>query len=211
MEQHDAGEDPTAVGPVALGGSVLKPWRTVRSADPDELLERAARGDEPAFAAFYDLMIDRVFGLVRSVVRDPARSEEVTQEVMLELWRTAPRFSAERGSAATWALTVAHRRAVDRVRSEQSSRDRDLRVAVRDAEPPVADVAGVVEDRLDRERVGRALAELTETQRQAVELAFFGGYTHREVAAMLDLPLGTVKTRVRDGLIRLRDRLEVAS
>jgi RNA polymerase sigma-70 factor (ECF subfamily) len=174
-------------------------------------LEQAARGDEAAFAGFYDVVASRVFGLVRSVVRDPARAEEVTQEVMLELWRTAPRFDSARGSAVTWALTIAHRRAVDRVRSEQASRDRDERVAVRDAVMPEADVAMLVEDRLDRERVGRALDELTDAQRRSVELAFYGGYSHREVAALLDLPLGTVKTRIRDGLIRLRDRLEVAT
>lgn len=193
---------------------VRTPWRTTRSGAPtdvDQLLVLASRGDEPAFAAFYDLMIDRIFGLVRSVVRDPARSEEVTQEVMLELWRTAPRFSPDRGTASAWALTIAHRRAVDKVRSEQASRDRDHRVAVRNAERPSADVATLVEDRLDRERVSRALQELTATQRESVELAFLGGYSHSEVAAMLDLPLGTVKTRIRDGLIRLRDRLEVAS
>lgn len=179
--------------------------------DPDDLLVRAARGEEEAFAAFYDLMVDRVFGLIRSVLRDPARSEEVTQEVMLELWRTAPRFTATRGSAATWALTIAHRRAVDRVRSEVASRDRDHRFAVRDAVPYAPDVAVLVEDRLDRERVNRAMQELTASQRESVELAFSGGYSHSEVAAMLDLPLGTVKTRIRDGLIRLRDRLEVTS
>jgi len=179
--------------------------------DPDDLLDRAARGDEQAFAAYYDLMADRVYGLIRSVLRDPARSEEVTQEVMLELWRTAPRYTASRGSSTTWALTIAHRRAVDRVRSEVASRDRDHRVAVRDAVTEAPDVAVLVEDRLERERVTRALQELTESQRESVELAFYGGYSHREVAAMLDLPLGTVKTRIRDGLIRLRDRLEVTS
>jgi RNA polymerase sigma-70 factor, ECF subfamily len=177
----------------------------------DDLLSQAARGDEAAYAEFYDAVVDRVFGLIRSVVRDPARSEEVTQEVMLELWRTAPRFTATRGSATTWALTIAHRRAVDRVRSEVASRARDERVAVRDARGDEPDVAALVVDSLDRERVGRAMAELTETQRESVELAFFGGYSHREVAAMLELPLGTVKTRIRDGLIRLRDRLEVAT
>ena len=185
--------------------------RPPAASDPDGLLEQAARGDETAFAGFYDAVASRVFGLVRSVVRDPARAEEVTQEVMLELWRTAPRFDSSRGSAVTWALTIAHRRAVDRVRSEQASRDRDERVAVRDAVVPAADVAMLVEDRLDRERVTRALDELTEVQRRSVELAFYGGYSHREVAALLDLPLGTVKTRIRDGLIRLRDRLEVAT
>jgi len=185
--------------------------RTSAADQTDDLLTRAARGDEAAFAEFYDAVVDRVFGLIRSVVRDPARSEEVTQEVMLELWRTAPRFTATRGSATTWALTIAHRRAVDRVRSEVASRARDERVAVRDAGGDEPDVALLVEDRLDRERVGRAMAELTDTQRESVELAFYGGYSHREVAAMLELPLGTVKTRIRDGLIRLRDRLEVAT
>jgi RNA polymerase sigma-70 factor (ECF subfamily) len=188
-----------------------KATRSSAADHTDDLLSRAARGDEAAYAEFYDAVVDRVFGLIRSVVRDPARSEEVTQEVMLELWRTAPRFTATRGSATTWALTIAHRRAVDRVRSEVASRARDERVAVRDAGAEEPDVAVMVEDRLDRERVGRAMAELTETQRESVELAFYGGYSHREVAAMLDLPLGTVKTRIRDGLIRLRDRLEVAT
>ena len=202
--QTDPGQD----------AQVFKP-RTVTHhevvSDPGDLLDRAACGDEQAFAAFYDLVVDRVFGLIRSVLRDPARSEEVTQEVMLELWRTAPRFTASRGSATTWALTIAHRRAVDRVRSEVASRDRDHRVAVRDTVAEAPDVAVLVEDRLDRERVNRAMQELTEPQRESVELAFYGGYSHREVAAMLDLPLGTVKTRIRDGLIRLRDRLEVTT
>lgn len=171
----------------------------------------AGRGDEGAFAGFYDLMADRVFGLVRSVLRDPARSEEVAQEVMLELWRTAPRFASERGSAVSWSLTVAHRRAVDRVRSEVAARDREQRVAVRDHVPDGPDVALAVEDQLDRERVHRALAELTDAQRESIELAYFRGFSHREVAAALDLPLGTVKTRIRDGMIRLRDRLEVTA
>lgn len=189
-------------------------WRELRVVPPvnaEVYLSRAARGDEAAFAGFYDLVVDRVFGLVRSVLRDPARSEEVTQEVMLELWRTAPRYSPERGSAVTWALTIAHRRAVDRVRSEVASRERDHKVAVRDATGPAPDIADHVGDRLEQERVRRALDELTESQRQSVELAFLGGYSHSEVAAMLGLPLGTVKTRIRDGLIRLRDRLEVTT
>lgn len=175
----------------------------------DALLSKAARGDEAAFASFYDHVIARVFGTVRSVVRDPAVSEEVTQEVMLELWRTAPRFDPEVGSAVTWSLTVAHRRAVDRVRSEQARRDREERDARRTPVSPEPDAGNVVVDLLDRERVSRALAELTDTQRQSIELAFYGGHSHSEVAALLDLPLGTVKTRIRDGLIRLRDRLEV--
>jgi len=181
----------------------------VRAAD--QLLSQVAKGDEEAFAQFYDLVIARVFGLVRSVLRDPARSEEVTQEVMLELWRSAPRYQPSLGSATTWALTIAHRRAVDRVRSEQASRDRDDRHARNNPEGTAADTESVVIDLLDRERVVRALGELTEPQRESIELAFFGGHSHSEVAALLDLPLGTVKTRIRDGLVRLRDRLEVIS
>lgn len=175
----------------------------------DALLSKAARGDEAAFASFYDHVIARVFGIVRSVVRDPAVSEEVTQEVMLELWRTAPRFDPGAGSALKWTLTVAHRRAVDRVRSEQARRDREERDALRTPVAPEPDAGNVVVDLLDRERVSRALAELTDIQRQSIELAFYGGHSHSEVAALLDLPLGTVKTRIRDGLVRLRDRLEV--
>jgi RNA polymerase sigma-70 factor (ECF subfamily) len=177
--------------------------------DPDQLLTQVGRGDQQAFAAFHDLVVARVFGIVRSVLRDPARSEEVTQEVMLELWRTAPRYQASMGRAVTWALTIAHRRAVDRVRSEQASRDREQRH--HDANPEVAepDVSLAVEDGFDRARVRKALTELTPAQRESIELAFYAGHSHTEVAALLDLPLGTVKTRIRDGLIRLRDRLEV--
>lgn len=189
----------------------LRTNRNREAPDADALLVRSARGDEAAFAAFYDVLIDRIFGLVRSVLRDPARSEEVTQEVMLELWRTAPKYSPERGSASGWALTIAHRRAVDRVRSETAARERDHRVAVRDAAPDAPDVGELVDASLERERVRRALGELTGPQRESIELAFFGGYSHSEVAATLGLPLGTVKTRIRDGLIRLRDRLEVTS
>jgi len=178
---------------------------------PDELLGLAARGDRDAFAKFYDVIVGRIFGIVRSVVRDPARSEEVTQDVMLEIWRTASRFDRSMGSATTWSLTIAHRRAVDKVRSEQSSRERDTRHVQQNPETPTPDAATVVVDQLDRERVIRALSELTETQRESIELAFFGGHSHSEVAVLLDLPLGTVKTRIRDGMIRLRDRLEVMS
>jgi RNA polymerase sigma-70 factor (ECF subfamily) len=185
--------------------------RRSRGVNGDALLVAAAKGDESAFAEFYDLVAGRVYGIVRSVVRDPARSEEVTQEVMLELWRTAPRYQRGLGSATTWALTIAHRRAVDRVRSEQASRDREQRVASASTEVPVPDTGSVVVDKLDRERVRRALGELTDTQRESIELAYFGGHSHSEVAALLELPLGTVKTRIRDGLVRLRDRLEVMS
>jgi RNA polymerase sigma-70 factor, ECF subfamily len=177
--------------------------------DVDTLLERVARGDRIAFAQLYDRVSGALYGLIRQVLRDPAQSEEVTQEVLLEIWRTAPRFDANRGSAKAWMMTMAHRRAVDRVRSEQASRDRDDKVGARETQRDFDVVAEAVETRLEQQQVRRALDQLTDLQREAVELAYYGGHTYREVAELLDTPLGTVKTRLRDGLIRLRDTLGV--
>jgi RNA polymerase sigma-70 factor (ECF subfamily) len=169
------------------------------------LLALVARGDQTAFATVYDRAAAQVFGLVRRVVRDPAQSEEVTQEVMLEVWRTASRFDPHRGSAMTWLMTMAHRRAVDRVRSGQAAAERELRASVAVTDYDV--VAEEVETRLDAQRVRRCLDSLTELQRESVTLAYYGGYTYREVAGLLGVAVGTVKTRMRDGLIRLRDCL----
>jgi RNA polymerase sigma-70 factor (ECF subfamily) len=175
----------------------------------DHLLVLVARGEQQAFEALYEQLAGAVLGLVRRVVRDPAQSEEVTQEVLVEVWRTASRFDPARGSARSWVLAMAHRRAVDRVRSAQSASDRDHR-AGRDAQQRAYDdVAEQVEIRLEHEQVRRGMATLTELQREAVTLAYYGGCTYREVAELLDVPLGTVKTRLRDGLIRLRDYLGV--
>jgi RNA polymerase sigma-70 factor (ECF subfamily) len=175
----------------------------------DELVLRVARGDTAAFERLYDQVIAKVFGVIRRVLRDPEQSEEVAQEVMVETWRRATRFDPALGSATTWILTVAHRRAVDRVRSAQAAHDRELRVAARDQEPAYDQVADQVETRLEQEQVRRCLAALTDLQQESVTLAYYGGYTYREVAELLDVPLGTVKTRLRDGLIRLRDCLGV--
>ena len=171
------------------------------------LLGRVARGDQDAYAAVYDRTAGQVLGLVLSIVRDPAQSEEVMQEVLLDVWRSASRFDAGLGSAAAWMMTLAHRRAVDRVRSEQKAAERELRVA--SSAVAYDEVAEAVEARLDRERVRRCLGSLTELQRESVTLAYYGGYTYREVAGLLGVAIGTVKTRMRDGLIRLRDCLGV--
>lgn len=179
------------------------------SREPDDLLVQVARGDRAAFEALYDVMIPQVFGVVRRVLRDPAQSEEVTQDVLVEVWRSATRYERGRGSARSWILTIAHRRAVDRVRSEQASRDREDRVAQHDRDRPFDRVAAEVEHRFETAQVREALDHLTGVQREAIELAYYGGNTYREVAALLDTPLGTIKTRMRDGLIRLRDAMEV--
>jgi len=165
----------------------------------EQLLQRVATGDRDAFADLYDRTAPRVFGLVKRLLRDHAQSEEVTQEIFLEIWQTAARYDASKGGA------------IDRVRASQASRDRDVRIGIRDHAPSFDSVVEDVEVRIESERVKEAMLRLTELQRQAVQLAYFGGYSHREVAAMLSVPVGTVKTRLRDGMIRLRDELGVAS
>jgi RNA polymerase sigma-70 factor (ECF subfamily) len=149
-----------------------------------------------------------VFGLVGRVVRNPAQAEEVTQEVFVELWRTASRFDPARGTARAWIMTCAHRRAVDRVRSAERAARRDDLAGRRDQGRSYDQVAEQVEATLEREQVRRSLDALTDLQRQAVVLAYHGGYTHREISELLGVPSGTVKTRLRDGLLRLRDHLE---
>ena len=175
------------------------------------LLTRAARGDEAAFAALYDATSTRVHGLVVRVVRDRAQSEEVTQDAYLDIWRHCTRFDSTKGSALSWMLTIAHRKAVDRIRSVEASKAREVTYEATTVEREHDTTLEQVEVRLDQQRVRRALASLTDTQRGAVELAYLGGHTHTEVAALLDIPLGTAKTRIRDGLIRLRDTLEVTA
>jgi len=167
-----------------------------------------ARGDAAAFEAVYEQLGPSVLGIVRRVVRDPAQAEEVAQDVLLEVWRTAFKFDASRGSGLAWVMTLAHRRAVDRVRSVQKESERERRTAAADI--PYDEVTEAVESRLDRERVRRCLGSLTELQRESVTLAYYGGYTYGQVALLLGIPTGTVKTRMRDALIRLRDCLGVA-
>lgn len=174
-----------------------------------ELLRRCARGDEQAFAELYDATARRVHGLVLRVVRDPAQAEEVTQEVYLQAWRTSARYDAHKGSALSWLMTLAHRRAVDRVRAAEAASRQDTTYHQRTQVVPHDATAEAAESSIEARRVRTALAELSTVQREALELAYFGGYTHTEVATMLDLPVGTAKTRIRDGLIRLRDAMGV--
>ena len=173
------------------------------------LLARVARGDREAFRRVCGELAGPVYGAIRQVLRDPAQSERVAQESLLEVWRTAPRFDPARGSAAAWVLALAHRRAVDRVRPRNPSSRRERRAAPHAGTGTGPQGAEVVEVTLDRVRVLRCLDALTEVQRESIKLAYYRGYSGPQVAALLGVTPGTVPTRIRDGLIRMRDSLEV--
>ena len=198
-----------ASAPGGASASTATGATATTGADLADLLRRSSRGDEAAFAELYDATSRRLYGLVLRIVRDHAMSEEVTQEVYLDVWRQCARFDPERGSAISWLLTIAHRSAVDRVRASEASRRRDDAHAATHQDIDFDTTAESAQASLEAQRVRRALTTLTDAQRSAVELAYLGGYTHTEVARLLDLPLGTAKTRIRDGLIRLRDTLGV--
>ena len=187
--------------------SVLRVVGGEREPSERELMRRVARGDEASFGLLYDRLSPLVFGVVVTVVKDRAIAEEVTQEVFVELWRLATRFDDDKGSVRGWTATLAHRRAVDQVRSEQSRRTREERDVAQSLAPTVDDVAEQVEAAFDHADVRDALDALTAKQREAVTLAYFGGHTYHEVAALLEVPEGTVKTRIRDALIKLRDSI----
>ncbi|WP_265446036.1 ECF RNA polymerase sigma factor SigK [Flexivirga meconopsidis] len=172
-----------------------------------DLLQQVGQGDEHAFARLYDEAAARLHGLVCRVVVDRALAEEVTQEVFLEIWRGSPSFDASRGSALSWMFTIAHRKAVDRVRAVDASRRRDTTYSAEQNAPSYDSTAELVDDRMRADRVRSAIGALTDRQREAVELAYFEGLSHTEVADRLGIPLGTAKSRIRDGLLRLRDAL----
>jgi RNA polymerase sigma-70 factor, ECF subfamily len=170
----------------------------------DSLLAAVGRGDRASFSHLYDLVAPRVLGLATRVLVDPAQAEEVMQDVFLEVWQTADRFDPSRGRGITWILTMTHRRAIDRVRASQSSRDRDERAGIRELASSGPSIEDEVDIAIEHERVLRALATLSELQRESVELAYFQGLTQSEIAQRLDIPIGTVKTRTRDAMFKLR-------
>ncbi|MBD8140848.1 sigma-70 family RNA polymerase sigma factor [Frigoribacterium sp. CFBP 13605] len=203
------------------GASLLYPFRTngspvslapalpaVTRRSGDELLALVGEGNERAFAVFYDCTVSRVLGLVRRILVDPAQSEEVTQEVFLAAWQDAPLFDPTEGTAVGWLLMRARRRAIDRVRSSQAGRDRDVAVGIRDHEPSRDDVAEEAEISVEHHRVARAMRTLTVAHREALELTYYGGFTRSEAAVRAGVPIGTMKTRIRDALVALRKHVD---
>ncbi len=174
------------------------------------LLERTAQGDHEAFSDFYGQTSARVFGLVRRVLLDRELSEDVTQEVYVMVWQTASKYSPMAGSPMAWLMTIAHRRAVDRVRSHHSSQIRDRRWAGHTGNMPYDVVSETVIDRMDAQTLHRSLGCLSALQREAIVLAYLGSLTYRQVAEQLATPLPTIKSRIRSGLTRLRTELEPA-
>lgn len=173
------------------------------------LLERAAMGDQRAFDALYLATSPRLLGLTARILQDRAQAEEVTQEAFLQAWRQADRFRPERGSAIAWLMQIAHARAVDRVRAVRAQRDRDLLHGARESASWMAPVSDVAEAAIRARQVRKALGLLSSAHREAIVLAYLGGMTHSEIADHLGIPLGTAKTRVRDGMRRLRLLLDV--
>lgn len=179
-------------------------------ADLGELLSFVARGNEAAFGAVYDQMGASVYGLARRVIRDPSRAEEVAQEVFLQIWQTAARFDPARGKGKSWILTLAHRRAVDAVRHDQAATNRDRKYDWSGG-PDYDQVEEKVTVNLEHEQVRRCMGGLTDLQREAVHLAYYQGFTYAEIATVLDVNPATIKTRMRDGLVRLRDCMGVVA
>jgi RNA polymerase sigma-70 factor (ECF subfamily) len=170
-----------------------------------QLIVTTARGENGAFDALFRHLSGPVYRAALAAIRDPAQAEEVTQEVLLEIWRTAGHFDPDKGTARAWAFTIARRRAIDRVRSVTAEASRERRTA--GAVVSWDCVSETVEDTLDRERLTLSLDRLSGPQRQAIMLAYYGGHTHHEVAVILGVAVGTVKGRIRAGLARLRDTM----
>jgi RNA polymerase sigma-70 factor (ECF subfamily) len=221
------GEDRTDPGPQTTAGTLcLRVMETPNAPNPEAaapasaaadvnrrlgaLLGQIADGDQAAFAEFYQVTSRRVFGMARRVLVDAELSEDATQEVFLQVWQSAARFDANAGSPLAWLMTIAHRRAVDKVRSAQSSTDREARYGASSQEIEHDSVSDEVGSRLEAEAVVRCLETLTATQQESVRLAYYGGLTYREVAERLNAAVPTIKSRIRDGLIRLKTCLGVS-
>jgi RNA polymerase sigma-70 factor, ECF subfamily len=170
----------------------------------EALVALVARADEEALAELYDRFGRVAYGLALRIVRDPALAEDAVQEGFLAVWRSAARFVAERAKASTWILTLTHRRAVDLVRKEQPRRAEPLDVAPHESGDDTQEEAWL---RLRRARVQEALKQLPDKQREAIELAYYGGFTQSELADRLGEPVGTIKSRMFSGLSNLRDML----
>ncbi len=179
------------------------------TAELDALLRRVGHRDRDAFAAFYDATCSRVYGVVLRVLRDRGYSEETTQEIYLQVWRSAETYDPAAGSALAWVLTLAHRRAVDRVRAEQSATQRDSRWGATTVERAVDEVSDAVMSGEERRRVAACLDGLTDIQRECIELAYYQGLTYVQVAERLSANLATIKSRMRDALRGLRNCLGV--
>jgi RNA polymerase sigma-70 factor, ECF subfamily len=202
---------PASLGRFATRGTVVPMRSPASSHELAELLRRVAGGDQSAFASFYDATSRTVYGIVLRVVRDRAQAEEVAQEVYVEAWTRAPRFDPSLGSPTGWLNTIAHRKAVDRVRSSQRNLAREQRHFDAEVRQASVDTSDIVVAQDESSRVRKALEQLPEAQRTAVRLAYFEGRSYREVAEFLELPLGTVKTRIRDAMKRLRNNLGEAA
>jgi len=181
----------------------------VSTADLDGLLRRVAQRDREAFTAFYDATCSRVYGMVVRVLRDRGYSEETTQDIYLQVWRSAESYDPASGSALAWLLTLAHRRAVDRVRSEQAAGQRDSRYGASTVERAADNVSDAVIAGEERRRVTACLDGLTGPQRECIDLAYYQGMTYVQVSERLSANLATVKSRMRDAIRNLRNCLDV--
>ena len=182
------------------------PRRDLAHLSDEAVVALTARSDEVALAELYDRFGRAAFGLAFRVIRDESLAEDAVQEAFLAVWRGASRFIPERAKASTWIMTLVHRRAVDLVRREERRRADPLPETETEAGgPSAADSAWL---RLERERVQNALRKLPDQQREAIELAYYGGFTQSELAERLGEPLGTIKSRMFTGLARLRELLE---